>query len=82
MDLQMPNMDGFEASEKIIKIMADAKQDDYCHIVALTSYTSDDVRDRVLKIGLKALINKPLHANDLQRMVYIHFYRMPVQEFE
>ena len=76
MDLQMPNMDGFEASEKIINIMADASQQDYSHIVALTSYTSAEIRQRVLRIGLKDLINKPLHANDLQRMVYIHFYRM------
>ena len=61
----MPNMDGYEASEKIIKIMKDADQEDYCHIVALTSYTSKEVHERVLAIGLKDLINKPLHANDL-----------------
>jgi CheY-like chemotaxis protein len=80
MDLQMPNMDGFEASEHIIKLMRDHNDEDYCHIVALTSYTSAEVRERVLKIGLKDLINKPLHAKDLEKMVYTHFYRLTVSQ--
>lgn len=42
MDLQMPVMDGFESGEKILNLLADQK--DLCHIVALTSYTSEDVR--------------------------------------
>ena len=55
MDLQMPTMDGYEASEKIISHMKEANDADYSHIVALTSYTSADVRKRVLDIGLKDL---------------------------
>jgi CheY-like chemotaxis protein len=44
MDLNMPQMDGYEASEKILKILKDDNNLDYCHIVALTSYTGMDVR--------------------------------------
>lgn len=61
----MPEMDGFEASEKILNITKEANDPDYCHIVALTSYTSEDVKERIINIGLKNLINKPLRANEL-----------------
>ena len=44
MDLNMPQMDGYEACEKILKILKDDKNLDYCHIVALTSYTGMDVK--------------------------------------
>ena len=40
----MPEIDGYEASEHILKILKDDNNDDYCHIVALTSYTGLDVR--------------------------------------
>ena len=80
MDLQMPNMDGYESSEKILGLTRENNDEDYCHIVALTSYTSQEVRDRVLSIGLKDLINKPLHCKDLQKMVHQHFYRLSQEE--
>lgn len=75
-------MDGFDASEQILKITKDAGQEDYCHIVALTSYTGDDVRRRVLNIGVKELVNKPLHHKQLQMMVYLHFYRLSLEEYK
>ena len=61
----MPNMDGFEASEIIIKMMRDMKEANFCNIVALTSYTDQETRDRCLKIGLKDVMHKPLGANEL-----------------
>ena len=71
----MPVMDGYVASEKILELTAKADQADYCHIVALTSYTSNEVQKKVLDIGFKDIIHKPLHNKDLQKMVYLHFYR-------
>ena len=75
MDIQMPVMDGLEASEKILEITREAGEDDYCHIVALTSYTQPAVKDKALDIGVKELLNKPLETGDLQKMVHLHFYR-------
>ena len=56
----MPIMDGFDATSNILKITHDADDSDYCHIVALTSYTSKETRDRILNLGAKDMINKPL----------------------
>ena len=81
MDLNMPDMDGYEASEHILNITKNDQNQDYTHIVALTSYTGQDVRDKCTKIGMKGLINKPLNHKDLQRMVYLHFYRLTVEQF-
>ena len=69
----MPVMDGFEASKKILELIKD--EPDYCRIVALTSYTDRKTRQQALKIGMKDLINKPMQVKDLQRMIYLHFYR-------
>lgn len=44
MDLNMPEMDGYEASEHILNVLKEDNNEDYCHIVALTSYTGLDVR--------------------------------------
>ena len=48
-------MDGYEASEKILEILKNDNNLDYCHIVALTSYTGMDVRQRCLSIGMKEM---------------------------
>lgn len=71
----MPIMTGLDASKKILQMTKDANQEDYCHIVALTSYTSLEIKDTALAIGIKEVINKPIHCTELKRMVHLHFYR-------
>ena len=66
-------MDGLEASTKILEVTKD--EPDYCRIVALTSYTDSKTREKATLIGMKDLINKPMQVKDLQRMIYLHFYR-------
>ena len=75
MDIQMPIMDGFKASEKIFGITKAKDDQDYCRIVALTSYSDSKTSEKALEIGMKDLINKPMHVEDLQRMIYLHFFR-------
>ena len=78
----MPEMDGFDATRHIMEMTRAANKEDYCHIVALTSYTGDDARRRALAMGAKDVIHKPLHQRDLSMMVYMHFYRMSLEEYK
>jgi CheY-like chemotaxis protein len=84
MDLQMPEMDGFEATEKILKLISDdPRQQTYpCNIVALTSYTDNKTIERCYSIGMKDVIHKPLDYNTLKRIVMTYHYGLSDMEYK
>jgi two-component system cell cycle response regulator DivK len=55
MDLKLPDMEGFEATRKIREITKDVP------IIAVTSYSMDDVREEIIKAGFNGLIQKPVN---------------------
>jgi CheY-like chemotaxis protein len=61
MDLQMPDINGFEAATKIrlLKGYQDVP------IIALTASCSDQVKEQCRAIGMKAFLSKPIDANEL-----------------
>ena len=61
MDLQMPEINGFEAATKI-RLM-NGYQD--VPILALTASCSDQVKEQCRAIGMKAFLSKPIDANEL-----------------
>ncbi|KAH0905145.1 hypothetical protein HID58_044648 [Brassica napus] len=67
LDLQMPEMDGFEVAMKIRKFCGHH----WPLIIALTASTEDHVRERCLQMGMNGMIQKPvlLHvmASELRR---------------
>ncbi|XP_010558746.1 PREDICTED: protein EIN4 [Tarenaya hassleriana] len=69
LDLQMPEMDGFEVAMKIRKFCGQR----WPLIIALTASTEDHVRERCLQMGMNGLIQKPvlLHvmASELRRLL-------------
>lgn len=68
MDLQMPEMDGFEATEKILETV-EQNMDKFIEastrVVALTSYTDQGTLDRCKKIGFTEVLHKPLKADQI-----------------
>ncbi|CAN6895366.1 unnamed protein product [Brassica oleracea var. botrytis] len=62
LDLQMPEMDGFEVAMKIRKFYGYH----WPLIIALTASTEDHVRERCLQMGVNSMIQKPvlLHVMD------------------
>jgi signal transduction histidine kinase/CheY-like chemotaxis protein len=63
MDLQMPIMDGYEASQKIIEFQKDKNLQ--APIIALTADAMKEVEEKIKKIGIVDLITKPFKPDDL-----------------
>ena len=65
MDIQMPEMDGLEATAKIIETYADERP----AIIALTADANDSSKDEYLNAGMDGFLSKPFKAEDLQRLL-------------
>ena len=68
MDVQMPVMDGIEATERIRRWEAD----NGCTrlpIVALTASVYDEDRQRCLQAGMDDFLTKPVHIEELEAML-------------
>ena len=66
MDMQMPEMDGYEAIETIRLSNTDNTT---VPIIALTAHTSEDEIRKSLAIGANAYISKPFDPDDLFRAI-------------
>ncbi|MGL1885410.1 MAG: PAS domain S-box protein [Reichenbachiella sp.] len=61
MDLQMPEMGGYEATEEIRKI----KNHTELPIVAMTADAMEGVKENCFKVGMNGFIAKPINPSDL-----------------
>ena len=66
MDLQMPVMDGLEASRQIRSFENETISDHRAYIVALTANAISDMKDECLKAGMDDFLEKPFQDNDLR----------------
>ncbi len=63
MDLQMPEMDGLEATRAIREREADRSQ--RASIIALTAHAQREVRDNCIEAGMDMVLVKPVKTRDL-----------------
>ena len=63
MDLQMPNINGYQAREEIKKIFPATPQ------IAQTAFAMADDEKRAMEAGFDAYISKPIRKNNLLSMV-------------
>ena len=81
MDLNMPVMNGFDASQKILDLYRQYPKklklgQQPVKIVALTSYTDKQTLDRCRAIGIDKVFHKPLKFNEMEEIVGLHHMGM------
>jgi signal transduction histidine kinase/CheY-like chemotaxis protein len=69
MDVQMPVMDGFEASAAIRKLEAERVEGKRTPVVALTAHAMDGYRTICLDAGMDGYLPKPVNAKQLYEMI-------------
>jgi signal transduction histidine kinase/DNA-binding response OmpR family regulator/HPt (histidine-containing phosphotransfer) domain-containing protein len=61
MDMQMPEMDGMEATQ----LIRQKPQHNELPIIAMTAHAMSDVREKLLAVGMNDYITKPFDVDDL-----------------
>jgi CheY-like chemotaxis protein len=67
MDVQMPEMDGFEATRRIRE--REKKTGGHLPIVAMTAHVLDGDREKCLDAGMDAYLAKPVESGQLYKMI-------------
>lgn len=70
MDLQMPEMDGYQAAEAIRALPE--KKHNQIPIIALTASAVLEMRDRVHQSGMNDCINKPFNPDELYNKILLY----------
>lgn len=81
MDVQMPGMDGYEAT----RIIRDPTSDVLNHdipIVAMTAHTMEGDRERCLEKGMDDYVSKPIELEKLVRVIERHLGKSRLNEPE
>ena len=60
MDINMPNMDGYEATREIRKVSKTVP------IIAVTAYAFASDKERIMENGFNGYVSKPVNANKLK----------------
>ncbi len=63
MDLEMPGMDGYEAT----RLIRHLPENGHAYIVALTAHALPEFRERSLQAGMNAYLSKPVRQADLKQ---------------
>ncbi len=77
MDLEMPDMDGIQTTQKIRKM--EENTGTHIPIIALTAYSLEEKKNACLSVGMEDYITKPVHPEALMNTVakYVKYEEIP-----
>lgn len=67
MDIQMPGIDGFEATKQILELKKKNK------IFALTASATNEMKSKILESGFQEFLSKPIYLQNLREAILKHF---------
>ncbi len=73
MDIQMPEMSGFEATQSIRSIEKDMNPPSHILIIALTANAMKGDMERCLQVGMNAYLSKPFQQKELMGLISQYF---------
>jgi CheY-like chemotaxis protein/HPt (histidine-containing phosphotransfer) domain-containing protein len=65
MDVQMPEMDGLEATRKLVEIYGKKKP----NIIAMTAFAMEGDKEKCFEAGMDDYVSKPIMIEEIQRMI-------------
>ena len=68
MDINMPVMDGVEATSKILALQGDGTNE-HCAIVGLSAHATRGDRSKYLRMGMVEYLTKPIVIEELERIL-------------
>jgi PAS domain S-box-containing protein len=68
LDLQMPEMDGFETARELLKLAPTA------HLVAMTAAATTEDRSASAAAGMRDFVPKPIKESDLSRALWTYYH--------
>jgi len=69
MDLQMPVMDGLEATRQIRTFEKESQSIHHVYIVALTANAISEMKEDCIKAGMDDFMEKPFQESDLRNLL-------------
>ena len=69
LDLQMPEMDGFETARQLLKTAP------HTYIIAMTAAATTEDRTNSAAAGMRDFIPKPIKENDLSRALWTYYHK-------
>lgn len=69
MDLQMPVMDGLEATRQIRTFEKESQNIHHAYIVALTANAISEMKEDCIKAGMDDFMEKPFQESDLRNLL-------------
>ena len=74
MDIQMPVMDGYQATTEILRLHAQRQSTEPLYVVAVTSFTNQEAKRACVQAGMSQTIHKPISMPQIKQLLDKYYF--------